>query len=512
MRPILAVALGIQLLAALATIGCAGTSRSGLKSVAATTEAEAAAGFWDALRSEAGRPVATAERLHATIGQLRSEAATGEALCGEARRLGALATAHADRGEPLPGAELDALNRLLDTGLAWTSRVYAIGAGNLPWLDCDAAACAAQGVAAPAADLRLTGCVISLAASLTLYDAYLLGATALTEDARVRRALDAEDSAYGRGRARLQALTDDFLDVRHRARVRTALARAEAQRDDLLRLASQDPALQWLVDRALTSPSLATLRAGPWSEARQRLHTARLIVADSSHRLGAGTMDVSSGAFGNLVGAVAFRRGLLFGRPAIEAAVRARLQPGDVLLEKTPFRLTDRFIPGHWGHVAVWVGDDATVATLGVWDDPAAAVHRTQIEAGRGVCEALRDGVQLNPLARFLDIDDLCVLRPVDGSRTREHLQLALRQLGKAYDFNFDVETTDRIVCSELVYTAYTGIDWPTSTMLGRHTISPDQVAARGLDPTAFTVVDLWHDGQRVEGDQRQALAGLLGK
>ena len=35
-------------------------------------------------------------------------------------------------------------------------------------------------------------------------------------------------------------------------------------------------------------------------------------------------------------------------------------QAGDILLEKTPFRLTDKLIPGYWGHAAVWIGGEVT--------------------------------------------------------------------------------------------------------------------------------------------------------
>ena len=36
--------------------------------------------------------------------------------------------------------------------------------------------------------------------------------------------------------------------------------------------------------------------------------------------------------------------------------VKQELRPFDILFEKTPFRLTDKFIPGHFGHVAIYIG------------------------------------------------------------------------------------------------------------------------------------------------------------
>ncbi|WP_374758519.1 YiiX/YebB-like N1pC/P60 family cysteine hydrolase [uncultured Deefgea sp.] len=53
----------------------------------------------------------------------------------------------------------------------------------------------------------------------------------------------------------------------------------------------------------------------------------------------------------------------------------------------------------------------------------------------------------------------------------------ALAQVGKEYDFNFDVVMRQRIVCSELVYVVFPELPWPISKALGRDTISPDNVA-----------------------------------
>ena len=49
-------------------------------------------------------------------------------------------------------------------------------------------------------------------------------------------------------------------------------------------------------------------------------------------------------------------------------------------------------------------------------------------------------------------------------------------QIGKDYDFNFDVETLDKIVCSELIYLVFGNVVWPTKYQLMRNTISPDNV------------------------------------
>ena len=81
---------------------------------------------------------------------------------------------------------------------------------------------------------------------------------------------------------------------------------------------------------------------------------------------------------------------------------------------------------------------------------------------GHHIVEALRPGVELNTMDHFLEIDDMAILRPNyceerfnDGKCfTRDErltfLKNSLQQVGKNYDFNFDANTEDVIVCSEL--------------------------------------------------------------
>lgn len=419
----------------------------------------------------------------------------------ELRRTAALAAAAADRGEAIPGAAVEALNHGFSTATATVRAVAMTAARHDPWRRGDAPL--------PELRLRVLGTALSVAAALELYDSYLDTGAVIAAHRGLRKILDRGDAGLAVPGGQLDCLARDYLDLARRYRCHDGLR--FLRRHEAVLADDTDPHLAWLKARLDASPSCRTLR-GHWLVPLREFagETANLVESDL-RSLADVAMGGASQGFGNAVGAVQFRRGKLFADPQVEAMVRARLRPGDILLEKTPFRLTDRFIPGHWGHVAIWVGGpDEARALLG--DDPLLRPHLASLAAGAGVCEALRDGVQLNPLARFLDIDDLCVLRQpgLPAADLAEHLRRSLRQLGKAYDFNFDVETADRIVCSELVYQVYTGIPWPTGRTLGRWTISPDQVAARAVGDGPLTVVDLWHDGRRSEGDLRAALARLL--
>jgi uncharacterized protein YycO len=212
------------------------------------------------------------------------------------------------------------------------------------------------------------------------------------------------------------------------------------------------------------------------------------------------------------------RKGKLWNDTQVRDRLLGVLQPLDVLLEKTPFRLTDFFIPGHFGHVAIWMGTDAQLDASGVFARPEMqeeplSGYRAEIQTGQSVLEALRTGVELNTLAQFLNVDDVAILRPKALSKDDviESLVRAFKQVGKEYDFNFDVETTGSIVCSELPYHVYPRVRWKTAPQFGRFTISPDDIASLALgDDAAFELIVLYHDGRPIDTDADLAFMEAL--
>lgn len=208
-----------------------------------------------------------------------------------------------------------------------------------------------------------------------------------------------------------------------------------------------------------------------------------------------------SETIGNTAGLVETRKGYLYDDVNVTENVKSTLQAGDILLEKTPFRLTDTLIPGYWGHVAIYVGTEAQLRELGIWDNEVVQAHAADIIAGKVIDEALRDGVQLNTVEHFLNVDDLAIMHEEneDLESKKARIILALRQIGKPYDFEYDVETTDKLVCSELVYISYIAVDWATETLVGTATISPDNVAIKTVeDATPFKITLMYYDGGEI--------------
>ena len=123
------------------------------------------------------------------------------------------------------------------------------------------------------------------------------------------------------------------------------------------------------------------------------------------------------------------------------------------------------------------------------------------IEQNRGVLEALRPGVELNTFEHFLNIDDLAVIRAksLNDKQKRAYLLNAFKQIGKAYDFNFNVETHREIVCSELAFVVFDDFEWPVEKSVGRFTVSPDHIAVKAIGNDApLKPLLIYHDGKKL--------------
>lgn len=226
--------------------------------------------------------------------------------------------------------------------------------------------------------------------------------------------------------------------------------------------------------------------------------------------------------FGNSVGKIQTRDGklkALASNPKVMSAMKKKLKPLDIFFEKTPFRLTDYFIPGFYGHVAIWLGNPEELIDMTVFyegkeipllDHPTLLPYLEKLSQGKLVLEALREpGVTLNTLEDFLDVDDFLVVKPRNIRSEGEHLLRAIEQIGKPYDFNFDVETERSIVCSELIYTVFRDEEWPTTRSVGRHTISPDHVAWKAID-SCYKPKIMYHDGKEIKDNMVSELRRLL--
>jgi len=159
------------------------------------------------------------------------------------------------------------------------------------------------------------------------------------------------------------------------------------------------------------------------------------------------------------------------------------LQPGDVLLERRNWYLSNAFLPGYWPHGAIYVGTAEDLRRRGLdrnkhvkahWDEFAAKDEEGHEHV---IIEAISEGVIFSSLEHSIGgADSVAVLRPRLGEEEKnEAIRKAFSYAGRPYDFEFDFETTDTLVCTEVVYRAYGGnsgkIEFPLEEIMGRKTM-----------------------------------------
>jgi len=363
--------------------------------------------------------------------------------------------------------------------------------------------------------IRTKAVMLSIAAALTLYDNYLMGALLFENDKRLRRIVNDPDKGFGISANELLEITLAANSIRNQKRMQDGIDFFE-EKNALFREIRDDD-FYYLKLLIYASPSynyIKNIDTKDMLEKKFKMfgNISRDVVAE----LRDDGLDGVSKFFGNSVGLVESRKGKLYNKEVVRKQLLEQLQPLDIILEKTPFRLTDKLIPGHFGHVAIWIGNQKDLKEKGLWDHEVIQPHHNKItpdgnneDSKDGYCivEALREGVKLSSLEEFMNVDDIAILRPVFSDdiseKEKESLLLTFRQVGKEYDFNFDVNTTEKIVCSELAYVCFPQIDWPTEKTAGRHTISPDNVANLCWNGVPLELITFYHDGTKVD-EKRQ--------
>lgn len=166
--------------------------------------------------------------------------------------------------------------------------------------------------------------------------------------------------------------------------------------------------------------------------------------------------------------------------------VMSLVQPGDILLRKFKNYLNGPFIPGYFSHSALYVGPVKKAEKKTVTRDRGKKIFQYGKQM---VIHALAEGVIIEDLLSFCRCDYLAVLRfpkkirCVSGARSlpipsKEYAteetdileqieagqelsfrdvfpiiyRMALKNVGRPYDFQFDFANFDRLSCTEFIY------------------------------------------------------------
>ncbi len=251
-------------------------------------------------------------------------------------------------------------------------------------------------------------------------------------------------------------------------------------------------------------------------------------VSDAKQAVG-GSYYRASSAISTLIGDAKIRAprdGKTLVTPELLERLRPLLQPGDILIERRNWYMSNAFLPGYWPHAALYVGTTEDLRALGLADDPAVAAKLAEFSrpdaAGHAhaVIEAMSEGVVFTSIEHSIgEADAVAVLRPrLSIEQKRMAIARAFAHAGKPYDFDFDFFSSDKLVCTEVVYRSYGDmLNIPLVEILGRQTLPAleivrvwaEEAADRDLANDQFEFIALL-DGDEAAGTCTWADAATL--
>lgn len=188
--------------------------------------------------------------------------------------------------------------------------------------------------------------------------------------------------------------------------------------------------------------------------------------------------------------------------------MKEKMEPGDIIVERRNWYASNIGVPGFWPHSVLYLGDiDEASEYFGElfpyrnsksYAEFLETYYKIFYEQYKGVddegykysvIEAISEGVLIQSLEESAQADYLGVMRPRLSKLDKlKALERALENFGKPYDFDFDFDTKDSIVCSELLYDAYLttkekqGVHFELSRISGRNIISPTDIVKKYYD------------------------------
>lgn len=204
--------------------------------------------------------------------------------------------------------------------------------------------------------------------------------------------------------------------------------------------------------------------------------------------------------------------------PALPADVHrqlaALLQPGDVLVTRKEYALTNYFLPGYWPHAALYLGAVEDLERMELHRHEHLQTRWERLvscdqQSSQRVLEALKDGIRFRSVNCPLGSDAVAIVRPeLTLDEIRAALARGIFHEGKPYDFDFDFTRSDRLVCTEVVYRSFEGIGgitFPLTRRAGRLTLSAEDLLHRALARDHFRIVAVYCPGRSpiVERDEQ---------
>ncbi len=209
--------------------------------------------------------------------------------------------------------------------------------------------------------------------------------------------------------------------------------------------------------------------------------------------------------------------------PELMERLRPLLQPGDILIERRNWYLSNAFLPGYWPHSALYVGTPEQLKAEGLDQDLRILRHLENFEKRdasgheHAIIEAVSEGVVFSTVDHSIgEADAVAILRPkLTPLQKREVIGRAFSHVGKPYDFDFDFFSADKLVCTEVVYRSLNGlVDFPLVEIVGRKTLPAVEIVKYWISPEGGPLLEFvaFLDGDERTGKCEWAGPGELAR
>ncbi len=202
-------------------------------------------------------------------------------------------------------------------------------------------------------------------------------------------------------------------------------------------------------------------------------------------------------------------------RAQVDALVLPRLEPGDVIVTRQNWFLSNIGLPGFWPHAELYVGTAKDLAAYFDADPGVQAWATQQPEKAHGlsqllekrfpakwkayatgtdfqghgpirVIESISEGVSFTAVEHAFGVDYLGAMRPrLSKLEKARAVERAFAYQGRPYDFDFDFFSDSTLVCTELVFKSYQpskemkGLSMDLVDVAGRRTLPANELVRR---------------------------------
>lgn len=169
------------------------------------------------------------------------------------------------------------------------------------------------------------------------------------------------------------------------------------------------------------------------------------------------------------------------------------LQPGDIIVNRKDYYISNYAIPGFWTHTSLYIGTNQERVQYFLNDLNCSEWVKMQgVQSGKfeellsqtydlkfsdqnqnwklkPIVESIGEGVIISSFETGASKDGIVIFRPIIGKlEIAKGIYNALKMVSKPYDYNFDFSSDNEIACTELIYKAFKkDILFPVNELLG---------------------------------------------